>query len=113
MPFHVPLPHSRAGLIRRIRSRGVNGESSAPVAVVLVCAAAAVLTSRAAQLAHLRHAAAAADLPPGGVPSVRVPTMEWTDAGDGYQQATAEVPYDYDRPHSRSPDRAPFDLPPA
>ena len=29
---------------------------------------------------------------------MRVPTITWIDAGDGYQQATAAVPYDYAHP---------------
>ena len=31
-----------------------------------------------------------------------MPTLRWTDAGDGYQQATAAVPYDYAHPRGRS-----------
>ncbi len=39
--------------------------------------------------------------PPGGVPGVRVPTIRWTNAGAGYQQATAAVPYDYAQPRGK------------
>ncbi len=77
-------------------------------AVAVTCAAATVLTaacSAAAEPASSSPAAAAAtDLPPGGVPGVRVPVIEWQDAGDGYQEATAAVPYDYADPRGRSLD---------
>ena len=36
------------------------------------------------------------------MPGVRVPTLDWTDAGDGYQEATALVPYDYAEPGGRT-----------
>jgi pimeloyl-ACP methyl ester carboxylesterase len=39
--------------------------------------------------------------PPGGVPGVPVPTIRWADAGEGYQQATADVPYDYAHPRGK------------
>ena len=73
--------------------------------VVLVCTALAVLASACGAVsapAAPPGTAATADLPTGGVPGVRVPSIEWTDAGDGYQQATAQVPYDYTRPHGRT-----------
>lgn len=41
-------------------------------------------------------------LPPGGVPGVKIPTIHWTDAGNGYQQATAAVPYDYAHPAGKT-----------
>jgi pimeloyl-ACP methyl ester carboxylesterase len=40
--------------------------------------------------------------PPGGVPGVPVPTIRWSDAGEGYQQAYAAVPYDYARPAGKT-----------
>jgi pimeloyl-ACP methyl ester carboxylesterase len=40
--------------------------------------------------------------PPGGVPGVPVPTIRWADAGEGYQQAYAAVPYDYARPTGKT-----------
>ncbi len=77
-------------------------------AVAVTCAAAPVLTaacSAAAEPASSSPAAAAAtDLPPGGVPGVPVPVIEWQDAGDGYQEATAAVPFDYADPGGRSLD---------
>jgi pimeloyl-ACP methyl ester carboxylesterase len=46
--------------------------------------------------------ASAADPPPGGVPGVPVPTLTWTDCGDGvYQCAPAEVPLDYRQPSGK------------
>jgi pimeloyl-ACP methyl ester carboxylesterase len=71
----------------------------------LVCATAAVLATACCATpapAAPPGTAATADLPPGGVAGVRVPILTWTDAGDGYQQATAEVPYDYTRPRGRT-----------
>jgi pimeloyl-ACP methyl ester carboxylesterase len=40
--------------------------------------------------------------PPGGVPGVPVPSITWADAGDGYQQADVDVPYDYADPQGRT-----------
>jgi pimeloyl-ACP methyl ester carboxylesterase len=72
--------------------------------VAVLCAALAMLASAcgAAPVPAAAHRSTAADLPTGGVPGVRVPTIEWADAGDGYQQATALVPYDYARPRGRT-----------
>jgi pimeloyl-ACP methyl ester carboxylesterase len=42
---------------------------------------------------------AASEPPPGGLPHVTVPTLAWTDCGDGtYQCTPAQVPLDYHRP---------------
>src|SRR3954454_1721771 len=74
--------------------------------VAVLCAVVTVLASACGAVPAPAPAPAAApsavDLPPGGVPGVRVPTIAWTDAGDGYQQATAQVPYDYARPRGRT-----------
>ncbi|MCE7010315.1 hypothetical protein LWC34_47060 [Kibdelosporangium philippinense] len=35
-------------------------------------------------------------------PSPRVPQLQWTDCGDGFQCASAEVPFDYRRPNGRT-----------
>ncbi|PXX71740.1 alpha/beta hydrolase family protein [Nocardia tenerifensis] len=44
-------------------------------------------------------ATASPDSPPGGVPGVAVPELNWVDCGDpGYQCATADVPLDYHHP---------------
>src|SRR5690349_6575955 len=44
-------------------------------------------------------AARAADPPAAGLPGVRVPTLEWSDCGEGgYQCTPAQVPLDYRRP---------------
>ncbi|SET70605.1 alpha/beta hydrolase [Geodermatophilus poikilotrophus] len=40
--------------------------------------------------------------PPGGVPGVPVPSVAWTDLGDGFQQADIDVPYDYADPQGRT-----------
>ncbi|WP_456906606.1 alpha/beta hydrolase [Geodermatophilus sp. SYSU D00703] len=40
--------------------------------------------------------------PPGGVPGVPVPSIPWVDAGEGFQQADVEVPYDYADPTGRT-----------
>ena len=46
--------------------------------------------------------AAAADPPPGGVPGVQVPTLTWTDCGDGIYQCTpADLPLDYRQPSGK------------
>jgi pimeloyl-ACP methyl ester carboxylesterase len=47
-------------------------------------------------------APAATEPPPGGVPGVPVPSITWVDAGDGYQQADVDVPYDYADPQGRA-----------
>src|SRR3954454_4250864 len=65
--------------------------------VAVVCAAAVVLAMTGVATAA-PASTTAADLPPSGVPGVRVPTIDWADAGEGYQEATARVPYDYARP---------------
>jgi len=72
--------------------------------VAVLCAALAVVASACgtAPAPAAARTSTAAALPPGGVPGVRVPTLVWTDAGDGYQQATAQVPYDYARPRGRT-----------
>jgi pimeloyl-ACP methyl ester carboxylesterase len=36
------------------------------------------------------------------VPGVRVPVLRWADAGDGYQQTDAALPYDYAHPQGRT-----------
>ena len=66
------------------------------IAVAVTLAVTGVATAEAA------GPAPAAALPPGGVPGVPVPTVDWQDAGDGYQEATAAVPYDSARPRGRS-----------
>ncbi|MCP3804141.1 alpha/beta hydrolase [Allokutzneria sp. A3M-2-11 16] len=43
-------------------------------------------------------AALAAEPPPGGLPGVEVPKLDWTACHDGFQCATARVPLDYRRP---------------
>jgi pimeloyl-ACP methyl ester carboxylesterase len=72
--------------------------------VVLMCALLTVVASAcgAAPAPAAAHPTTAAGLPPGGVPGVPVPTVQWADAGDGYQEATVQVPYDYARPHGRT-----------
>ncbi|MGR6966614.1 alpha/beta hydrolase [Geodermatophilus sp. URMC 61] len=47
-------------------------------------------------------APAATEPPPGGVPGVPVPSITWADAGDGFQQADINVPYDYTDPQGRT-----------
>jgi hypothetical protein len=75
---------------RRVRS----------LAAACLAGAAFVLLSGAAPAATAAPAASTATPiwttgpPPGGVPGVAVPTIRWSDAGDGYQQAYASVPYD-------------------
>src|SRR4051812_10855067 len=90
-----PLPPDR-------RSQSGSGRLRSLVAVL--CAALAVVASACgtAPAPAAARTSTAAALPPGGVPGVRVPTLVWTDAGDGYQQATAQVPYDYARPRGRT-----------
>ncbi len=57
-------------------------------------AVATALTLLSPSVAH-----AAPGLPPGGLPGVTVPTLAWTDCGDGIHQCTpAQVPLDYRRP---------------
>ncbi|MGR7027471.1 alpha/beta hydrolase [Geodermatophilus sp. URMC 62] len=77
-----------------------------PSVLAATCAVATALTAACTTTAGPAGppvpATAAAELPPGGVPGVPVPTIEWRDAGDGYQEATAAVPYDYADPGGRS-----------
>jgi len=47
---------------------------------------------------HVSSPASAAVPPAGGLPGVKVPTLAWTDCGDGYQCRPAQVPLDYHRP---------------
>jgi pimeloyl-ACP methyl ester carboxylesterase len=75
----------------------------------IAAAACAVATSAALLAVPLGSVAAAApavpaapESPPGGVPGVPVPSITWVDAGDGYQQADIEVPYDYADPQGRT-----------
>jgi len=63
-----------------------------PVAVVV---ALAVVSAGAT---HVSSPASAAVPPAGGLPGVKVPTLAWTDCGDGYQCTPAQVPLDYHRP---------------
>lgn len=71
-----------------------------------VCAAATSAALLAVPLGSIAVAApatpAATEPPPGGVPGVPVPTITWADAGDGYQQADIDVPYDYADPRGRT-----------
>jgi pimeloyl-ACP methyl ester carboxylesterase len=57
------------------------------LALLATMVAAGLLAMPAATAAPTRTAAGAA-----------VPTLDWTDCGDGFQCATARVPLDYDRP---------------
>ena len=88
-------PRVRSDRTRRLRYGVVACLVVAPVlqnnGIVATTAAAAATVSPA-------RVVAMDGPPPGGVPGVRVPTIKWSDAGDGYQQATAAVPYDYARP---------------
>ena len=76
----------------------------------VVCAAATSAALLAVPLGGVAAAApaaptaalAAAEPPPGGVPGVPVPSITWADAGDGYQQADVDVPYDYADPQGRT-----------
>ncbi|WP_138735985.1 alpha/beta hydrolase, partial [Modestobacter excelsi] len=68
----------------------------------LLCGALAVLASGCGAAPAPAAAPSTVDIPPGGVPGVQVPTIEWSDAGDGFQQATIPVPYDYARPDGRT-----------
>jgi hypothetical protein len=68
--------------------------------VAALCALAVVLTSAwsAPPAPAPAQGSTVTDPPPGGVPGVLPPTIRGADAGDGYQQATAQLPYDYTRP---------------
>jgi hypothetical protein len=52
--------------------------------------------------ADASSAASAIDPPAGGLPAVAVPTLAWTDCGDGCQGTPAQAPLDYHRPDSSS-----------
>ena len=71
-----------------------------------VCAAVTSAALLAVPLGGVAAAApavsAATEPPPGGVPGVPVPSITWADAGDGYQQADVDVPYDYADPQGRT-----------
>src|SRR3954447_4982141 len=78
------------------------------LAAACLAGAAFVLLSSAATAATAAPAASPATPisitgpPPGGVPGVALPTIQWSDAGDGYQQAYAAVPYDYAHPRGKT-----------
>ena len=62
-------------------------------------AAAAVLVLLTAAPVHATPQRSTAGPPAGGVPGVPVPTLAWSDCGDGVHQCTsARVPLDYRRP---------------
>jgi pimeloyl-ACP methyl ester carboxylesterase len=52
----------------------------------------------AATAAGLLATPMAAAAPAQAAATAAVPTLDWTDCGDGFQCATAQVPLDYDRP---------------
>jgi pimeloyl-ACP methyl ester carboxylesterase len=62
--------------------------------VLLILVAAAT----AAGLLATPMAAAAPTAAPATTAAAAVPSLHWTDCGDGFQCATARVPLDYDRP---------------
>jgi pimeloyl-ACP methyl ester carboxylesterase len=67
-----------------------------------VAVAAAVILLAAGQVSAA-PLPSVADLPAGGLPGVAVPTLAWTDCGDGsYQCTPAQVPLDYHRPDGTS-----------
>lgn len=81
---------------RRLRQR-------VAAAVCAVATSAALLAVPLGGVAAAAPAApAATEPPPGGVPGVPVPSITWADAGDGYQQADVDVPYDYADPQGRA-----------
>jgi pimeloyl-ACP methyl ester carboxylesterase len=63
--------------------------------VLLILVAAAT----AAGLLATPTAVAAPTAAPAITAAAAVPSLHWTDCGDGFQCATARVPLDYDRPH--------------
>jgi pimeloyl-ACP methyl ester carboxylesterase len=87
------------GLVRRSSPRprrrpGRWGDAGRRPRWVVVPVALAVVLALAAPAAA-NPAAAGEGRPP-------VPTLDWAECGDGFQCATATVPLDYDRPHSRT-----------
>lgn len=71
--------------------------------VAAACAAATSAALLAVPFGAVASAApAVAEPPPGGVADVPVPSITWVDAGDGYQQADIDVPYDYADPRGRT-----------
>ncbi len=55
-----------------------------------------------ASAAVLAGSLAASVQPLSARPAPAVPTLDWTDCGDGFQCANARVPLDYDRPRGRT-----------
>jgi hypothetical protein len=80
------------------RARCLAAASLAAAAFVLVSGAA----TAAAPAANTAIPVGTTGPPPGGVPGVTVPTIGWSNAGDGYQQAYAAVPYDYAHPRGKT-----------
>ena len=74
------------------------------VAAIAAGLAVAILTisSSVASAAPPPAIGAAHQSSPGGVVGVPVPVLRWVDAGDGYQQSYAAVPYDYAQPRGRT-----------
>ena len=105
-PPHARRPDGAGGSGTGDRPRGLPTRRLLRSTVTVACAGAVAFTAAcgtaAAPAAPPAPAAVTAGLPPGGVPDVPVPVIEWRDAGDGYQEATAAVPYDYADPGGRS-----------
>jgi pimeloyl-ACP methyl ester carboxylesterase len=85
-------------LRRRIAAAACAAATSAALLAVPLGGVAAAAPAAPATPA----APAATEPPPGGVPGVPVPSITWVDAGDGYQQADVDVPYDYADPQGRA-----------
>ncbi|MGY1622484.1 alpha/beta hydrolase [Geodermatophilus sp. SYSU D00965] len=74
--------------------------AAAAACAVAACAAllAVPLGGVAAAAPEIPATAEPGEPPPGGVPGVPVPSIVWADAGEGFQQADVDVPYDYADP---------------
>jgi hypothetical protein len=83
---------------RRVRSLAAAGLTVATFVLISGAAPAATAAPAASTAIPVRTTGP----PPGGVPGVTVPTIRWSDAGDGYQQAYAAVPYDYAHPRGKT-----------
>jgi pimeloyl-ACP methyl ester carboxylesterase len=95
----MPIASPRR-LWRRAAVAACAAASAALLTVPLGGVAAAVPAAPAATAGS--HDDGSGEPPPGGVPGVPVPSISWVDAGEGYQQADVEVPYDYADPTGRT-----------
>jgi pimeloyl-ACP methyl ester carboxylesterase len=87
---------------RRLRCRIAAAACAAATSAALFAGPLGAVAAAAPAAPAAPAASAADEPPPGGVPGVPVPSITWSDAGDGFQQADIDVPYDYADPQGRT-----------